>query len=159
MGTKLMIMKLPGFLQPDLDAQEMIGKARKHSGLIVDLRGNPGGAESTLQDLLSSVFESDVKIADRVARGGTTPVMAKSNHYNAFTGRLIVLVDSGSASAAELFARVIQIEKRGTVQGDRTSGSVMEAKYYTHRTGLNPVFFYGTSVADADLCNDRREES
>lgn len=151
LGTKLMIMKLPGFLQPDLDAQEMIGRARKHSGLIVDLRGNPGGAESTLQDLLSGMFESDVKIADRVARGGTTPVMAKSNHHNAFTGRLIVLVDSGSASAAELFARVIQIEKRGTVLGDRTSGSVMEAKYYTHRTGLNPVFFYGTSVADADL--------
>ncbi len=151
LGNKLIIMKLPSFVQPDLYAQAMIGKARKHSGLIVDLRGNPGGSESYLQDLLSNVFEGDVKIADRVAREGTTTVMAKRNHHNSFTGKLIVLVDSESASAAELFARVIQIEKRGTVLGDRTSGSVMEAKYYSHQAGLNPVFFYGTSVADADL--------
>jgi C-terminal processing protease CtpA/Prc len=73
LGTKLMIMKLPGFLQPDLDAQEMIGKARKHSGLIVDLRGNPGGAESTLQDLLSSVFESDVKMRIELREVGRRP--------------------------------------------------------------------------------------
>ena len=151
LGTQLMIMKLPRFLQPDLDAQAMIGKTRKHSALIVDLRGNPGGAEPSLQDLLSSLFESDVKIADRVAREATTAVNAKSTHHNAFSGKLIVLVDSESASAAELFARVIQIEKRGTVLGDRTAGSVMEAKYYAHQTGLNPVFSYSTSVADADL--------
>jgi len=151
LGAQLMIMKLPRFLEPDSDAQAMIGKAHGHSGLIVDLRGNPGGIEPTLQGILSSVFQSDVKIAERAAREGTTAVMAKSNHHNAFTGKLIVLVDSESASAAELFARVIQIEKRGTVLGDRTAGSVMEAKYYAHRTGLNPVFSYGTLVAGADL--------
>jgi C-terminal processing protease CtpA/Prc len=51
----------------------MIGKARKHSGLIVDLRGNPGGAESTLQDLLSSVFESDVKMRIELREVGRRP--------------------------------------------------------------------------------------
>src|ERR1022692_256999 len=121
LGHGLMILKLPAFSVTDLDAQEMIGKAHKHSALILDLRGNEGGAESGLQDLLSSVFEIDVKIADRVGRETTKPVVAKSSHRNAFTGKLIVLVDSGSASAAELFARVVQLEKRGTVLGDRTS--------------------------------------
>jgi C-terminal processing protease CtpA/Prc len=151
LGPKLMIMKLPVFLYPDLGIEEMLGKARKHSGLIMDLRGNPGGAEPTLQDLLSDVFESDVKIADRVAREATKPVLAKSSHRDAFTGRMVVLVDSGSASASELFARVVQLEKRGTILGDRTSGSVMEAKHYSHQTGSNPMYFYGTSVAEADL--------
>jgi C-terminal processing protease CtpA/Prc len=151
LGKELMILKLPMFFPTNLDARRMIDKARKHSCLVVDLRGNPGGAESTLRDLLSSVFESDVKIADRVTRETNNPTMATGNHHNAFSGRLIVLVDSRSASAAELFARVIQIEKRGIVLGDRTSGSVMEAKYYPHHTGSNPVFFYGTSVANADL--------
>ena len=151
LGPKLMIMKLPGFLYPDLDIEEMLGKARKHSSLILDLRGDSGGAEPTLQDLLSDIFEDDVKIADRVARETTKPVIAKSSHRNAFTGKLIVLVDSESASASELFARVVQLGKRGTILGDRSSGSVMEARHYSHQTGSNPMFFYGTSVSEADL--------
>jgi C-terminal processing protease CtpA/Prc len=151
LGKELMILKLPGFYRTDLDARQMIGKAREHSSLVLDLRGNPGGAEPVLQDLLSSVFDEDVKIADPVTREAASPVMAKGSHHKAFSGKLIVLVDSRSASAAELFARVIQIEKRGLVLGDRTSGSVREAEFYSHTTGIRPMFSYGTWVADADL--------
>lgn len=60
-GNELMILKLPVFLETELAAQEIIDKARKHRALIVDLRGNPGGVESTLQELLGGVFESDIK--------------------------------------------------------------------------------------------------
>jgi carboxyl-terminal processing protease len=150
LGTELMILKLPLFLETKLAAEGIIDKARQHGTLIVDLRGNPGGAEPALQELLGGVFGHDVKIADRVTRDKTSPVTAKSGRHDVFTGKLIVLVDSESASAAELFARVIQLEKRGIVLGDRTSGSVMEAMHYRHETG-NPVFVYGTSVSDADL--------
>jgi len=62
-----------------------------------------------------------------------------------------VLVDSRSASAAELFAGVMQIEKRGVVLGDRSSGSVMESKHYSEKTGADTVIFYGVSVTVADL--------
>lgn len=151
LGKELMILKLPIFSPTDSDALRMIDKAREHDWLIVDLRGNSGGALSTLHELLGSVFESDVKIANRVTRETNEQVFAKGGHSKAFSGRLIVLVDSRSASAAELFARVIQIEKRGIVLGDRTAGSVMEASYYPHRTGTAPVFFYGTSISNAEL--------
>jgi carboxyl-terminal processing protease len=147
----LMIVKLPVFLDTEVMIADLIGKARKHGNLILDLRGNPGGSESTLQDLVNSVFDKDVKIGDRVTREAPKPVMASGSHRGAYAGKLIVLVDSGSASASELFARVVQIEKRGVVLGDRTSGSVMEARQYGHRTGINPSYYYGTSVAVADL--------
>jgi C-terminal processing protease CtpA/Prc len=150
LGNELMILKIPVFLGTKLAAEGIIDKARQHSTLIVDLRGNPGGAESTLQELLGGVFERDIKIADRVTREKTSPLTAKSMRHNVFTGKLIVLVDSLSGSSAELFARVVQLEKRGIVLGDSTSGSVMEAKHYHHQTG-NPGFFYWTSVSNADL--------
>jgi C-terminal processing protease CtpA/Prc len=150
MGRELMIVKLPFFAFEDIDVHDMMVKARKFSTLIMDLRGNPGGASVTLQDLLGCVFDTDVKIADRVQREATKPILAKS-HHNTFNGKLIVLVDSRSASAAELFARVVQIEKRGTVLGQPSSGRVMEAKFYGHKVGSNPAYFYGTSISDADL--------
>jgi len=149
LNNQAAILKLSIF-SPSDDAWQMIEKARGHECLVVDLRGNPGGAEPALQDLLGRIFETDVKIADRVMREATNPMMAKGTQHS-FSGKLILLVDSRSASAAELFARVIQIEKRGIVLGDRTAGSVMEARYYPHTTGTNPVFTYGTSVAIADL--------
>jgi C-terminal processing protease CtpA/Prc len=62
-----------------------------------------------------------------------------------------VLVDSRSASAAELFARVVQIEHRGTVLGDHSSGSVMEARHYQFHQGTDVQIFYGASITDADL--------
>jgi carboxyl-terminal processing protease len=151
LGDRLMILKLPSFFQTDLIVNEIIGKARKHGTLVVDLRGNSGGAETTLKALLGGVFEQDVKIADKQQRSKTTPLIAKGTHNKAFTGKLIVLVDSDSKSAAELFARVVQIEKRGTIIGDATSGSVMSARYHPHHWGQNPVKFYGVMVSEADV--------
>lgn len=148
---EMMALKLPAYLMTDFKVGGLIDNARRGRGLILDLRGNPGGAKSTLVDLLGNVFDRDVKIADRVVREGMKPLTTKSNLHNTFTGKLIVLVDSESGSAAELFARVVQIEKRGTVLGDRTAGGVMEAQYYRHASGSNPIYTFGTNVSVADV--------
>jgi carboxyl-terminal processing protease len=151
LGDQLMILKLPSFFQPDLVVERVIEKARRHGTLVVDLRSNPGGLETTLKELLGGVFEQDVKMGEQVKRTKTTPLVVKGTHNKAFTGKLIVLVDSSSGSAAELFARVVQIEKRGTILGDATSGSVMEAVFHRHSYGLNPVLVYGVEVSVADF--------
>jgi C-terminal processing protease CtpA/Prc len=144
------ILEFPGFYFSESEIDDLIGKARKHRSLVLDLRGNPGGSVETLKYLIGSFFENEVKVCDRVSRSERRPIIVKP-HGHPFTGKLVVLVDSKSASAAEVFARVVQIEKRGTVLGDRSSGSVMEAKHYDYQTGTGTVVFYGASITDADL--------
>jgi C-terminal processing protease CtpA/Prc len=150
-GDELMILKLPQFGgYSAAEVASMVGKARKHRALIVDLRGNPGGYVEVLEHFVGGMFDKDVKIGDRVGRKENKPQIAKASH-NPFTGKLIVLVDSRSASAAELFARVMQIEKRGLVIGDRTSGAVMEARDYDEQEGSDTAILYGVSITDADI--------
>jgi C-terminal processing protease CtpA/Prc len=144
------IWKLQQF---NLDDGEIIRTFRivdKHKTLILDLRGNPGGAVDTLKMIVGSLFDKDIKIADRVTRKNTKPMLA-THRGNPFDGKIIVLVDASSASAAELLARVIQLEHRGTVIGDKTSGAVMEARRYDETQQGGTIFAYEFSITDADL--------
>jgi len=149
-GDQLMVLKVPAFFFSFSEVEHMVGKARKFPNLIIDLRGNPGGSVETLKYLVGGMFEKEVKIADRVGRKETKPEIAKPMH-NPFTGKLIVLTDARSASAAELFARIVQLEKRGVVVGDVSSGSVMESKHYDEQMGSDTVIFYGASITEWDL--------
>lgn len=147
----VMILKFPGFAFTQGQVDEVMKKARDDQAFIMDLRGNGGGSVETLKEFLSNFFDHEVKIGDRVTRDGTKPMLAKSGGKDVFTGKLIVLVDSASASASEIFARVVQLEKRGTVMGDRSAGAVMEARRYQYQIGFDRVLFYGASITDADL--------
>lgn len=151
LGDELLVAKLPRFFFDQQEVDRLIDKAREHQALIVDLRDNAGGAIDTLKYLLGGIFENEVKIGDRVGRKELKPEAAKSRGRNIFKGKVIVLVDSKSASASELFARIVQLEKRGIVIGDRSSGSVMEAKRYSYHMGTDVMFFYGASITEADL--------
>jgi len=144
----LLIARIPDFLFTEFEINQLMGEARKHQYLIIDLRDNPGGSAQPATHLVGDIFDHDLTIANRVRRDETKPVVAKSMGGHAFTGKLVVLVDSESASAAEVFARTVQIEKRGTVLGDRTSGRVMEAQYYTYPLGAS---FYALSLTVANL--------
>lgn len=149
------IWKLREFGFTDSKVDETISKARQGKGLVLDLRGNPGGAVKTLQRMLGYVFDRDVKIGEMKERKKSKPLVAKTRGGGkVFKGQLVVLVDSGSGSAAELFSRIVQLEKRGTVIGDRTAGAVMVSNV---RPGLlgdvssGNMIPYGLSVTIADI--------
>ncbi len=67
-GDQLLVIKVPEFIFSQDEVENMIGKARKHENLILDLRGNPGGSVDTLKYLIGGVFDKEIKIADRVGR-------------------------------------------------------------------------------------------
>lgn len=146
----VLIWKMPAFLMSDSDLGRMTGMVRAHKAVILDLRGNPGGSVEVLEKLAGSLFDHEVQIAQRVGRKAMKPIISKKSGQP-FNGKLIVLVDSQSASAAELFARIMQLNHRALIMGDRSSGSVMEARYYPLRQGSDTLIFYGVSVTDANL--------
>lgn len=150
-GDDLCIIKIPAFFFDEGTVRTMVKDARKRGALILDLRGNPGGDVEALKYLVSGMFDKKIQIANQVERKDSKPVVARTMGSHAYSGKLVVLVDSRSASAAELFARVVQLEKRGEVVGDQSSGSVMEAKYYPYQLGTDTVLPYGASITWADL--------
>ncbi|HYL97372.1 MAG TPA: S41 family peptidase [Blastocatellia bacterium] len=121
---------MPEFDLFNQGVDDMFGKAAKYETLILDLRGNPGGSVETLSRMVGYLFDHDVKIAELKGRKDSKPMMAKP-HSHGFSGKLIVLIDSQSASAAEVLARLVQLEKRGTVLGDRSAGAVMQAERFS----------------------------
>jgi len=150
MDDGLFIWKMPAFNLDESKVDDMVGKFKKSQALVLDLRGNGGGYEITLLRLLGNVLDHDVKLGDIKRRKETKPIVAKTRK-DVFAGKLVVLIDSESGSAAELFARMIQLEKRGTVIGDRSAGAVMRAMFYDHQTGLEVIVPYGVSITDADI--------
>lgn len=148
----VLVWAMPDFLAEDRIVDGMWERARRHRAVILDLRGNPGGVTTTLNRMLANAFDRDIKAYEFVERKGRTPELVKSRKDNAFTGSLTVLVDSNSGSAAELFARIIQLEKRGVVIGDRSAGGVMAARMHE---GESRHLFYAFVVTEADiLMND-----
>ena len=147
----VLLWKMPSFEVDVPTMDKMFIKLHKYHTLVLDLRDNPGGYEDALKYMLGHVFDHDVKIADRVSRKDTKPIIAKTTGNSAFGGKLIVLINGESASAAELFARVIQIEKRGQVIGDQSEGAVMEAHDFDEWFGTDSKIYYGLSITAANL--------
>jgi len=148
-GNDVLVWKMAVFGRTE-SVDAMIGKARGHKTLVLDLRGNGGGSVAALRELVSRSVDHEVVIDVEKRRGKDAREVAKPAKKG-FAGRLIVLVDSRSASAAEMFARIVQIEKRGTVIGDRTAGAVMTSRVFPHNVGMASVAFYATSITIADV--------
>jgi C-terminal processing protease CtpA/Prc len=150
LGGEVLVWKMPHFDLTKDEVDEMVDKVKNRKGLILDLRGNGGGAEDALLRLIGDLSDHDVTVGEIRRRKETKPLIAKFRS-SGFKGPLVVLVDSESASASEVLARVVQLEKRGTVIGDHTAGKVMRSRTHVHQMGVDTVLLYGTSVTDADI--------
>ena len=129
----------------------LVKSARKHQAVVLDLRGNSGGAVRSLLRLLGGLYADKVTVADEVERRSRKPMIAEGKGADHAQASFVVLVDAGSASASEIFARTMQLTRRGTVIGDRSAGAVRESRAYVHSVGTQTAAFYGASVTVADL--------
>ena len=147
----LFIWKMPSFELSQIKVNKMMDKVGKNDALILDLRGNSGGYLSSLGELIGNFFDKQIKIGVIKERKESKTLVVDPRSKKGYAGKLVVLIDSDSASAAEIFARVIQLEKRGTVIGDQSAGAVMQAQHFYHSFGIDSKVPYGASVTVADM--------
>ena len=147
----VLVWKLPTFSVDARALDDARRRLRGRAGLVLDLRGNGGGPAETLLSVLGMLFGDSVVVGMQRERGRELALVARGTGAAAFTAPVVVLVDSRSASASEVLARVVQLSKRGVVLGDRTAGAVMRAYQRSMGMGVERAVFYGVSVTDADL--------
>jgi carboxyl-terminal processing protease len=88
--------------------------------LVLDLRGNGGGYGDEAKKVASAFIASGTIFTTR-DRGGSTSVERAAGSA-AFTGKLAVLVDGDTASAAEIVAGALQDDGLATLVGTKTFG-------------------------------------
>jgi carboxyl-terminal processing protease len=107
----------------DLSAEmEKLEGGRKLEGLILDLRNNPGGLLSQAIDVSDLFLEAGVIVS---TKGRESSQDMKATAHKKKTDRsypIVVLVNGGSASAAEIVAGALQDNKRALILGTKTFG-------------------------------------
>ncbi len=91
------------------------------SGLILDLRDNPGGLLSAAVDVGSAFIKSGVITTEDFGNGHTQPYDATGDFAN-IQVPIVVLVNESSASASELLTGALQDDHLATVMGTTTFG-------------------------------------
>lgn len=93
-------------------------------GIIFDLRGNPGGFGVMSQGIAGRIETRQISLGRMTMRSGYTN-FAVYPQPNPFTGKVVVLIDGGSASTSEIFAAGLQEIGRAVVVGERSAGAAL----------------------------------
>ena len=104
------------------------------TGIVLDLRGNPGGVLEAVVEVASHFLEAGVvvNVVDNQGRLTTQSVKPK----RVVTGLpLMVLVDSYTASGGEVLAAALRDNARATIAGTRTFGKGSVNKFCQLKDG------------------------
>lgn len=95
-------------------------KAANVDGIILDLRNNGGGSLSDVVDM-AGLFIDKGPIVQVKPKQGTPQIMSDTDPSVFYSGPLVVMVNSNSASASEILAAAIQDYGRGVIVGTSSS--------------------------------------
>ncbi|HXU38667.1 MAG TPA: S41 family peptidase [Blastocatellia bacterium] len=104
-------------------------------GIVIDLRGNPGGEAEEVEKIATYFFNSHVSLGKFFSRSGKAIYLRTGDDEEVYKGRVVILVNEGSGSGSELFAGVMQESKRATIVGRRSCGCVLGISKYRKLKG------------------------
>ncbi len=92
----------------------------ERSGVILDLRGNPGGLLVEATDVAGAFLNGGTVV--EFFKPGKSPEIFNAIGDGDSKTPLVVLIDRGTASAAEIVAAALQDRNRAVIVGERTFG-------------------------------------
>ncbi|MBP6789784.1 MAG: S41 family peptidase [Candidatus Promineofilum sp.] len=124
-GTTIAQVRIAGFSErvaDDLAAAIEAAAAQGATGLILDLRNNPGGLLSEAVSVAGRFLPDDTVVVLRQDADGDV-TEERTNNDTPTTLPLVVLINQGSASASEIVSGALQDHERATLVGETTFGT------------------------------------
>jgi carboxyl-terminal processing protease len=115
---------------------------RECGGIVLDLRGNPGGIAGMVMGVSGHFLDDRVALGTMHARGTSLNFVAnprrvdsRGNPVTPYSGPVAILVDGLSVSTSEFFAGGMQAIGRARVFGQQTAGQALPATLLKLPTG------------------------
>jgi carboxyl-terminal processing protease len=119
-------------LAPEFD--RALDQLRGCRGIVIDLRGNPGGVAGMVMGVAGHFFSEPVALGTMRSRGTRLNFVANPRRVSAsaeivepFAGPLAVLIDPLSVSTSEIFAGGLQAVGRAHIFGENSAGQALPA--------------------------------
>jgi carboxyl-terminal processing protease len=111
------------YLRKELDRLRGLNGGKELSGLVLDLRNNPGGLLDQSVALSDRFLPGNLPIVSTRGRNGRNATEERSKDRDTEPNYpMVVLVNSGSASASEIVAGALQDHGRAVIMGSQTFG-------------------------------------
>jgi carboxyl-terminal processing protease len=104
------------------DALNDINKKDALKGIVFDLRSNPGGVLDQAVSVADCFLKDGLIVSMRGRDEQANREFRATDQKNDITAPIVVLVNAGSASAAEIVAGALRDQKRALLLGERTFG-------------------------------------
>ncbi len=122
--------------------REAIRSMKDADGIIFDLRGNPGGVGAMASGVAGLLVEQQTSLGSMKSRT-TEQKFIVYPQAAPFMGKIVILIDYGSASTSEVFAAGMQEIGRAKIVGGTSAGGVLPSLFDTLPTGA--IFQYAFS--------------
>lgn len=114
-------------------------KAADFGGIVLDLRNNPGGYLQASVLVASDFLDKGVVVKQQSSDGNEQVYHVEKDRRRLLTEKLVILVNGGSASAAEILAGALKEYGRGKLVGEKTfgKGTVQQPQDFRDGSGLH----------------------